>query len=111
MNAEEIIGIRLKLGITQAQLAKLTGADVRTVQNWEKRGTDSKTFVRKLREINTKEREILDAELKAEAESVKTNPYSDYDYLEALRVSQAQTTKCQEQMDRFIAIIEQLMHM
>jgi len=131
MTAEEVAAIRLKLGITQAQLAKLTGADVRTVQNWEKRGTDSRSFVKKLHEISTKERIEMDSELKrpearlSDQMSRFESPCSYSDLLEALRAAQEQNSrsqehlrvaleqnsKSQEQIDRLLVIIEQLMPM
>ena len=101
--------------MTQAEFAKLTGADVRTVQNWEKRGTESTTYVRILHGIATKPHQFAGGGEQMNlhgdninGNNVTVNKTDTERMLDLLASKEVSLRKSQEQIDRLITMLEKL---
>lgn len=115
MNTISVKDIRKKLGISQIELAKKLGVHPRTIQNWEAGGEIPQTKYAILCELIPKEQQYYGGEVdqsnvngdNIQGNHVTVNKYVE-ELMERLKSRDEALMKAQEQMDRLLAIIDNL---
>lgn len=115
MNDLDIKKIRKSLGLTQAEMAKKIGVDTKTVQNWEYGKTIPVSKHGIIRSLMIEPQTYYGGEIdqsnvngdNINGHTVTVNKYVD-ELMERLKSRDEALSKAQEQIDRLLAIIDNL---
>lgn len=115
MNDIDVKNLRVKLGLTQKELAEKLGVSSNTVQNWEYGKKIPATKYQILCEMTPKEQQYYGGEVdqsnvngdNIQGNYVTVNKYVE-ELMERLKSRDEALMKAQEQMDRLLAIIDNL---